>query len=100
MNIISEAGTPTRVTASGVTNITSGNAVLLGVMAGNGAQGTIDLFHGTATGTTTAIIASGVTLVTGVYTRFPANCSGGLTVLVTGFTTPNITFYWNPAART
>lgn len=96
-NLVTAASIAKRVTASGLTVIASGvDCVLAGVMANNGAQGTVDLFHGTTTGTSTSIIASGVTLITGVYVPLNVYGSGGIAVLVTGFTTPNITFYWKP----
>lgn len=98
-DLITDIGYPKRITASGVTVVAStGNqdVALVGVMANSGTVGTINVYHGYTTGTGTAIIASGVSLVTGVYTPWKTIGSGGLTVLVTGWTTPDITFYWKP----
>jgi hypothetical protein len=89
-----ETGTPTRVTGSGVNVITSGHAALLGFFTSSGAPGTIQLFHGTATGNA---ITGVITAVTGGFYRCPAYCSGGLSALVTGWTSPDLTFFWNPA---
>ena len=96
MNLVTESNVATRVTASGVTNINgANNLVLYGIMANSGTPGTVNLYHGQTTGTATAIIASSISLVTGVMVYPRVYCSGGLAVLVTGWTTPDITFYWS-----
>lgn len=94
MNLVTDAAIAKRVTASGVTTIASQDLVLKGVMANSGTVGTLNLYHGTTTGTSTSIIASGITLVTGVVLPLNVYCSGGCAALVTGWTTPDITFYW------
>ena len=95
MNLVTDVNRSTRVTASGVTAINSGNnTALYAIMANSGTVGTINIYHGTTTGTSTSIIASGITLVTGVPIYPRVYGSGGIAVLVTGWTTPDITFYW------
>lgn len=94
MNLVTDAGIPKRVTASGVTAIASQDLVLMSILANDGAQGTVNLYHGTTTGTGSSIICSGLTLVTGSPLELNVYCSGGCAALLTGFTAPNVTFFW------
>lgn len=100
-NLIQEVSTPVFVVASGSSVLLSGNCALLGWFINSGTPGTINLAHGVlASGAVTAAIASGILGVTGNFFRFPCYGSGGLTVNLSGWTTPVVTFFINPMPKT
>ncbi len=94
-----EIGTPRRVTGSGVTVITSGNASLLGIsVAAVLTAQTVNLWIGSTTSVTATTILATATLATNTFTRIPAMCNGGITVCVTNEDV-DLTIYYNPEPR-
>ena len=92
-------GTATRVTGTGKSTITSGNANLIGVLCCGSATttGGVQFFHGvTASSSATGLIvfASGSG---GQFVHVPAYLSGGITINVGAAANPDLTLFWNPA---
>lgn len=105
-------GKATRVTASGITAITSANAYIIGVMFNGSGTGACQLFAG-LTATATAASGSGGAILSGVirayntvagatvvqsfYQDFPAYASGGIVINLPSTSDPDVTLFWNPA---
>jgi hypothetical protein len=98
-----EYGNATRLSATGLSTITSGNAQLIGVLFTGTGTGTVQLYHGVTASVSVCGIIRAYTTVTGatvnqaVFFRVPAYCSGGITANVGASADPDITLYWNPA---
>ena len=91
-----ETGTPTRVTTSGVTVLSSSNLALLGIgVAAVLTAQLVQLWSGSATGTP---IIGTMTCAANAFYRIPAYCAGGLTYAVTNEDV-DLTLYWNPAGE-
>lgn len=100
-------GAAYHATATGTICITSANAQLQGILFHGTGTGMIRVFAGvTSTVTTSAAplagpiwayaTVTGATVNAAVYYPFPANCSGGLTVVIGPSADPKITLFWNP----
>lgn len=91
-----ESGTPTRVTATGVTVLTSGPAVMLGVYVASVLTGQIvQLWTQTAGSVTGRAIIGTATMASGTFHTVPAQCPLGITYAVTNDDV-DLTIYWNP----
>ena len=94
-----EIGTPRRITSSGITVITSGNASLLGIAVPTVLTGQIvQLWSGSTSSVTATPIIGTATMATNTFTRLPAMCNGGITICVTNEDV-DLTIFWNPEAR-
>ena len=97
------AGTANRLTATGVSTITSGNARIIGFLFTGTGTGTLQLFAGaTASSAISGVIRAyvtvgGVTVNTATFVEYPAYASGGFTVDVGPTADPDVTIFWNPA---
>ncbi len=94
-------GIPKRITAAGVTVVSSvGNPGLIGVCCTPSVTGatTIQIWAGvTATGTAvTGVITFVSSTAAARFVSVPAYCSGGCVVNVAGDANPDITLFWNP----
>lgn len=94
-NYVREVGTPTRITASGVSTLGAGkNLSLIGIGVASVLTGQlVQLWNGSATGSP---IMGTLTLAANTFFAVPAQCSGGLTYCVTNEDV-DLTIYWNPA---
>ena len=97
MAYVTEAGKATRVTATGVTVLTSGpaNLIGIGVSAVTTAQ-LVQIFTQTAASITGAPIQGTMTMAANTFTRMPAAAPLGITYAVTNDDV-DLTIYWNPA---
>ena len=94
-----EVGTPRRITGTGVTVITSGNASLLGIGVAAVLTGQIvQVWSGSTTSVTATPIIGTATFAANTFTRIPAMCNGGITVCVTNEDV-DLTIYYNPEPR-
>lgn len=103
-NYTLEAGNFSRLSATGPSTITSGNAAIIGIGFYGTCTGGVQLFAGVTTSvsltpmitfsaTTSAVVAG----LSPMFFRFPCVVSGtGLTVNVLGSTDPNIGIFWCP----
>ena len=101
------SGTATRVTGTGVTQITSANAALVGILCCNTATGGIIQVFAGLTATATAASGSAGKFLTGIitfasgsvatYIDVPAYASGGMLINIGAAANPDLTLYWNPA---
>lgn len=98
MPVYNIGGTPTRITGTGVTVVTSGSGpiTVVAALAATLLTGPeLTLWAGvTATSSGTSQLMSPVALTTGVTLFIPAASPGGLTARVTGSATPDVTLYW------
>ena len=94
-NYVREAGTPTRVTVATEGTIGAGsNLTLIGIGVASVLTGQIvQLWMGSTTGSP---ILGTCTIAANTFLAIPAQCSGGMTYLVTN-TDVDLTIYWNPA---
>lgn len=94
-NYVREAGTATRVSASGVATLGAGKSVdLIGIgVPGVLTSQFVQLWHGTTTSTP---LLGTCTLAANTFLAIPARCSGGLTYAVTNDDV-DLTIYWNPS---
>ena len=94
-------GRPSRLTATGLSTITSANAHIIGVLMNCSGTGQISIFHGVTASASAIGIRGWVTVIDTVrpalYFPCPAYCSGGITVDVGPSADPDITLFWNPA---
>ena len=100
MIIAPPAGTPTRVTATGLHPITSADAAIIGVMMSGTGTSLLHLFHGVTASATVAVVRGYVSVAVGgqpgLYFPCPMYCSGGLTIDLNNDSDPNVTLFWNP----
>lgn len=95
-------GKPQRLTATGLSTITSANAHIMGVGFQGTGTGILAIYIGVTASSTAAYIrayatAAAATVNPYVYHEVPMYCSGGFTVDVEPSADPNITLFWNPA---
>lgn len=96
-NYTRETGTPTRVSGTGVTVLTSGNASIVGIGVAAVLTGQqVQVWAGSATGTP---VVGTLSLAANTFYRLPAQCAGGITYAVTNEDV-DLTIYWNPESRT
>lgn len=94
-----EAGTPKRITTSGLTCISPKNCNLLGIyVAGIVTTAPLVNVYSSATAGGPLIIGTS-TLALNAFARIPSYCAGGLTFAATNDNV-DVTIFWNPAAST
>lgn len=97
-----EFGTASRVVATGLSTITSGNAQVIGILFTGTGTGICQLYHGVTASVSVCgilrayVTVAGVTVNQPVFHRVPAYCSGGITVNIGASADPDVTIYWNP----
>lgn len=93
-------GTSTRLTATGLSTLSSANSAVIGVLFSGTATGSLTIYHGVTASGTMAFIRAAATGTTTVnisqYYPVPGYCSGGVTVNVGASQDPNITLFWSP----
>ena len=100
-NPVLETGNITRLTATGTSVVTSGNAYILGWMVTSSITGgVLQFFAGATTSASlspTITVGSVSTTAAAAFVRYPASVSGsGLTVKYTGTLDPNLVLFWLP----
>lgn len=91
-----EVGTYTRITASGVTVLTSGPASIIGIQVAAVVTGQqFQLWDGRTTGTP---VLGTCSLKTDTYYKMNVICNNGITYCVTSEDI-DLTIYWNPEPR-
>ena len=99
MNFIQQVGAPTRVSASGVTVISSGAVSLVGITVASvlTAQ-SVQIFTQTAGSITGTPVVGTMTLLANSFYPFPISMPNGLTFVVSNEDV-DLTLYWNRAGR-
>jgi len=100
MPFSTEYGRTTRITATGLSTITSANAAIIGVMFAATGTASLTIFHGVTASASVAIVRGYASVAVGgqpgLYFRCPAYCSGGITVDLNNCLDPDLTLFWNP----
>lgn len=92
---VREAGRGTRVTATGVSVLTSAAAYVLGIQVATVLTGQkLQLWYGNATGTP---VIGTMSAISDTYYPMPLECPTGLTYAVTNEDV-DLTIYWNPSS--
>ncbi len=95
-------GRVSRLTATGLSTITSANAHIIGVLFNGTGTGQLSIFHGvtasaSAIGVRAYSTVGGATANVAVYYPCPMYCSGGITLDVGPSADPDIALFWSPS---
>lgn len=92
-------GKPSRLTATGLTCLSSVNANVIGVLCCNSATATggVQLFHGVTASSSACGIVVFASGSAAQYIPIPVYCSGGIVINVGAAANPDLTLFWNPA---
>lgn len=98
-NNVIEVGTPTRISASGISTMGAGQPLnLIGIFVAGGTAQIVQLWTQNAAGSVTGVVVLGTcTITSNAFYPIPAYCARGLTVSVTNDEV-DLTIFWNPAA--